>query len=72
MNTPPGPLTFHRLFGDFTGDATVDAADFAIFGNTFGASKTDVSFFAPADFNGDGLIDASDFAQFGNRFGFSV
>lgn len=68
----PGVLQFHRLLGDFNGDATVDAGDFAIFGNGFGSSTGDPAFFAPADFNDDGLIDASDFADLGNRFGISL
>jgi subtilisin-like proprotein convertase family protein len=67
--TPPGPLTFQRLYGDMNGDGTVDGTDFGIFGNAFGSSSNNPGYQLPLDFNGDGTIDGTDFAQFGNRFG---
>jgi hypothetical protein len=57
-----------RLAGDSNNDGTVDAGDFAIFGNQFGTTAAGLSF----DFNADGTVDAGDFAIFGNRFGVTL
>ncbi len=63
----PTVFTFHRLFGDINGDATVDGPnDFAAFGSVFGNTLPG----NPFDFNDDGVINGTvDFAQFGTRFG---
>lgn len=57
---------FKRLFGDFDGNSTVNAADFAELGNVFGSSSFTF------DFDNNGTIDADDLAEFGNRFGMTL
>ena len=57
-----GVRTFHRLFGDANGDATVNATDFLAFRLAFLSS--DPAF----DYNGNGTVDSSDFMQFRLRF----
>lgn len=63
---------FHRLYGDSDGDATVGAADFAAFANTFGSSSSDPEYRREFDGNGDGVIDSTDFLDFANRYGTSI
>ncbi len=58
--------SFHRLFGDVNGDASVAADDFIAFRLAFGG----VSF--AFDFDNDGAISAADFVQFRVRFGSSI
>lgn len=65
-------LNFKRLFGDGDGNANVNADDFALFGNGFGASFGGANYNTAFDANLDGIIDADDFAQFGNRFGVTL
>lgn len=65
-------LNFKRLFGDGDGNANVNADDFALFGNGFGASFGGANYNMAFDANLDGIIDADDFAQFGNRFGVTL
>jgi hypothetical protein len=55
-----------RLFGDADANGTINAADFADFGNVFGGAS--VAF----DFDNNGTINAIDFAEFGNRFGVTM
>jgi hypothetical protein len=57
-----------RLFGDADANGTINADDFAQFGNAFGTTGTG----SPFDFNNDGSINAQDFAEFGNRFGVTL
>jgi hypothetical protein len=59
----------HRLYGDVTGDALVNAADFVAFRAAFGAGVGNPSYRADLDFNRDGLINAADFVEFRPRFG---
>jgi hypothetical protein len=54
---------FHRFFGDFDGNATVNSTDFAGFRNYFGLGD---SIF---DFDGDGQTNSNDFSEFRKRFG---
>ncbi len=61
-----------RLYGDVTGDGTVNAADFGPFRNAFGTSVGNPLYLDFLDVNGDGTINAFDFAQFRTRFGSSV
>lgn len=58
--------SFHRLFGDSNGDATVNSPDFAVFRTFFGLGA---SIF---DFTADGLTNSIDFAEFRKRFGISL
>ena len=56
----------YRLFGDVTGNGSVNSDDFSVFRSAFGAYS-----FA-FDFDGDLSTDANDFAQFRMRFGLMV
>ncbi len=69
--TPAGDLVFnfHRLFGDFDGNLTVDGTDFAAFGATFGGSNGGLTYDPAFDYDGNGTIDGADLGDFGNRFG---
>ncbi len=64
--------SFHRLFGDIDGNRTVNSADFAQFGATFGVTQGSQGYYAAFDFNGDGIVEATDFAEFGARFGVTI
>jgi hypothetical protein len=59
---------FHRLFGDLTGDALVDADDFVLFANAYLSNPGDGSYDPAADFDGLNGIDADDFVAFANRY----
>jgi len=61
--------TFHRLFGDITGDAAVNALDYAQFRNAFGSTTSDAGYNVYFDYNGDGAVNPADYAQFRLRFG---
>jgi hypothetical protein len=63
---------FHRLFGDLTGDRTVNGADFNPFRLAFGAGVGNPNYRADCDFNGDGVINGADFNEFRLRFGLSI
>jgi Dockerin type I domain len=69
--SPGGDLTlnFFRLYGDVTGDRTVNGLDLTAFRDAFGTVSTDAAFVAAFDFNGDGAINGTDLNQFRNRFG---
>jgi len=54
-----------RLFGDATGDRTVNAADLTLFRNVFGALTTDITF----DFDLSQVINATDLTAFRTNFG---
>jgi len=54
--------TFHKLTGDFNGDAKVDAADFLMF--RFNYLSNNLAF----DLNGDGQVDSGDFLKFRLQF----
>lgn len=56
-------MSFHRLLGDFDGDARVDGSDFALFRTAIGSQIT------LFDLNGDGQVNAVDFVQFRMTFG---
>ncbi len=63
---------FIRLFGEITGDRTVNAADFGPFRGAFGTTVGNTLYRDFLDFNADGIINAVDFAQFRSRFGSSL
>jgi hypothetical protein len=65
-------IAFHRLYGDVTGDGTVNGADFNPFRLAFGAGAGSPNFRADFDVNGDGVINGADFNEFRLRFGLSV
>ncbi len=62
----------YRLYGDATGDGTINAADFGPFRNAFGSSTGQAAYVEWLDLNGDGSINAFDFSQFRTRFGSGV
>ncbi|HZL35405.1 MAG TPA: dockerin type I domain-containing protein [Tepidisphaeraceae bacterium] len=60
--------TFHRLFGDFNGDGTVNLTDYRAFKAAF-LSQTGGSTYNPAfDSNGDGTINLIDYRRFKANF----
>ncbi len=61
-----------RLYGDASGDGTVNAFDFAQLRNAFGSSTGNPAYRDYLDFNADGTVNAFDFGQFRPRFGSSV
>jgi hypothetical protein len=63
---------FHRLYGDVTGDRTVNGADFNPFRLAFGAGTGHPNYRADFDVNGDGVINGADFNEFRTRFGLSI
>jgi ELWxxDGT repeat protein len=69
MTATPASLTFHRLFGDTNGDATVNPLDYLKFRGTFGKSDGDAGFDGTFDFNNDGTVNPLDYTQFRQRFG---
>ena len=65
-------VLFHRLFGDLTGEGTVNGADFNPFRVAFGSGPGNPNYLAAFDFDGDGFVIGSDFNQFRIRFGLSI
>ena len=61
--------TFHRYYGDVTGDATVNGLDFGPFRTAFGTIAGNPLYLDYLDFNGDGVINGIDFGEFRPRFG---
>lgn len=59
-------VPFHRLLGDFNGDARVDGTDFAAFRAAFGTQSP------LFDLDGDGQVGAGDFARFREVFGLMI
>jgi hypothetical protein len=55
--------------GDFNGDGVIDAADYTVWRNAFGA--TGLEPFAPGDGNGDGQVDIEDYAIWKMQYGTS-
>ena len=53
-----------RMFGDGNGDHRVDAADLALFGQTYNCSSANPQFSAAFDATGDGVIDTTDLSWF--------
>jgi hypothetical protein len=63
---------FFRLYGDFNGDRSVTAADFAVFRLAYGALSNDDNYLWYADLDGNGSISAADFNEFRIRYGMSI
>lgn len=59
-------LPFHRLLGDFDGDARVDSDDFMAFRTAFGTQTL------VFDLNEDGQVDSGDFVMFRSVFGLGI
>src|SRR5262249_40879703 len=64
--------TFYRLYGDFSGDQTVNNLDRGRFNLAYGTSAGDVNYVAAFDLNGDGTINNLDRAKFNLNFGKSL
>jgi sugar lactone lactonase YvrE len=62
----------HRLYGDVTGDALVNGADFNVFRTAFGAGVGNPAYDPALDFDGNGVINGADFNQFRTRFGLGI
>jgi hypothetical protein len=58
-----------RLYGDTNGDGKVDAADLALFRQTFGRVAGDPLYLSWLDVNGDGVVNGIDLARFRQAFG---
>jgi hypothetical protein len=67
--TTPASLTFHRLYGDLTGNKNVNASDYNAFRSAFGKNSTQAGFDGTFDFDNSGAVNASDYNQFRSRFG---
>jgi hypothetical protein len=63
----PMPAAF---FGDYNQDTIVDAADYVVWRNTFGA--TNVPLYSGADGNGDGVVDGDDLVVWKSHFGMTI
>jgi hypothetical protein len=61
-----------RLYGDVSGDGTVNAFDFGQFRPAFGSSSGQAAYRDYLDIDADGSINAFDFGRFRNRFGSAV
>jgi subtilisin-like proprotein convertase family protein len=66
IGAPGTAPSLFRLFGDITGDGSVNANDFILFRQYFGG------YIFAFDFDGDNAVAASDFTQFRLRFGGSI
>lgn len=60
---------FFRLYGDASGDGTVDNTDFFLFRSTYGLASGQTGYLVYFDYDGNGVIDNADFFQFRARFG---
>lgn len=58
-----------RKYGDGNGDGKVDAADLALFRQTFGRVVSDPLYLSGFDANGDGVINGTDLTRFRQAFG---
>jgi hypothetical protein len=68
--TAGGDLRFalHRLFGDASGNGTVDLADLSAFRSTFNAGTGSPTYLDFLDADGNGVIDLADLGHFRTRF----
>jgi hypothetical protein len=60
---------FHRLMGDYDGDAVVTTADQAVFTAAYRSQFGQANYNASADLDGDGDVDAADFLAFRRQLG---
>ena len=63
---------FHRLFGDYDGDAGVSINDFNQFATAFGTVIFNPAYKAAFDYDADNGISINDFNQFATRFGRTI
>jgi hypothetical protein len=68
----PTGLHLYRLFGDATGDGTVDLNDLTALRNAFNSNLGDANYLAALDANNDGHVDLTDLTEFRNRFNATV
>jgi hypothetical protein len=61
--------TFHRLFGDFDGNRTVNNFDYSRFNSSFGKTSSDPGYLWFFDFDGNTIVNNFDYAQFKTRYG---
>jgi hypothetical protein len=61
-------FAFHRLFGDYDGNGTVNSVDYARLTNAFGAKQGTATYLSLFDYDGNGVINSADYAQFTRRF----
>jgi hypothetical protein len=64
--------TFHRLFGDISGNKLANNADFGVFHNSYLKPNVGPAYQPAFDFDGNGSVNNADFAAFRNRFGRSL
>ncbi len=60
---------FHRLYGDYDGNKTVNNGDYFWFKQTFGKSVGETGFLDLFDYDANGTINNGDYFQFKQRFG---
>ncbi len=60
---------FHRLYGDYDGNKTVNNADYFWFKQTFNKSVGATGFLDPFDYDNNGTVNNGDYFQFKQRFG---
>jgi hypothetical protein len=60
---------FHRYFGDYDGNRTINNADYGRFQRSFGSSVGQDAYQWSFDFDGNRTINNADYAQFQRRFG---
>jgi hypothetical protein len=65
-------IHLYRIFGDATGDGTVDLNDLTYFRNAFNANAGDAAYLSYLDANNDGHVDLTDLTEFRNRFNLSA
>jgi subtilisin-like proprotein convertase family protein len=65
-------FALHRLYGDITGDATVNLDDLTEFASAFGTASGEGGYVAAFDFGADGAINLDDLTELASRFGVSV
>jgi hypothetical protein len=68
----PAALHLYRIYGDATGDGTVDLSDLTVFRNTYNATLGQASFVDYLDADNDAVIDLDDLDAFRNRYNGTV
>jgi hypothetical protein len=61
--------TFHRLFGDFDGNGTVNNADYFAFKAAYGQGTGSDAYNAMFDFDGNGIVNNADYFEFKMCYG---
>jgi len=60
---------FHRLYGDYDGNKTVNNGDYFWFKQTFNKNTGDTGFLDLCDYDANGTVNNGDYFQFKKRFG---